>query len=121
MTEPSHPSPVRLLKYGLNPQQGNASLEFADGVEWLRVLNGTLGYINVLDALKAWQLARELGRVFGRAAAASIKHVHPAGAAVAAPEVSDGIVAPGYAPAALQILRRKKTPTSPAACRTPTP
>src|SRR4030095_3916938 len=76
---------VRPLRYGLNPQQGDASFEFADDVEWLRVLNGTLGYINVLDALKAWQLARGLGRGFPRPAAASIKHVHPAGAAVAGP------------------------------------
>jgi phosphoribosylaminoimidazolecarboxamide formyltransferase/IMP cyclohydrolase len=77
--------PARPLRYGLNPQQGDASFDFADDVEWLRVLNGTLGYINVLDALKAWQLARDLGRVFRRPAAASIKHVHPAGAAVAGP------------------------------------
>jgi len=60
-------------------------LEFVGGVEWIRVLNGALGYINILDAIKAWNLARELGRVFGRPAAASIKHVHPAGAAVASP------------------------------------
>jgi phosphoribosylaminoimidazolecarboxamide formyltransferase / IMP cyclohydrolase len=84
MTDPSHAPQIRSLKYGLNPQQGDASLDFADGREWLRVLNGTLGFINTLDALKAWYLARELGCVFGRAAAASIKHVHPAGAAIAA-------------------------------------
>ena len=83
MTEPSDPSAVRPLKYGINPQQGAASLEFANGVDWLRVLNGALGYINVLDALKAWEIARELGRALESPAAASIKHVHPAGAAVA--------------------------------------
>ncbi|HKG93657.1 MAG TPA: phosphoribosylaminoimidazolecarboxamide formyltransferase [Gemmatimonadaceae bacterium] len=83
MTEPPRPSRRQPLKYGLNPQQSDASLDFADGVEWLRALNGTLGYINVLDAAKAWQLARELGRAFERPAAASIKHVHPAGAALA--------------------------------------
>jgi AICAR transformylase/IMP cyclohydrolase PurH len=150
------------LKYGLNPHQLDASLEFPEGREWLRVINGTIGYMNVLDALRAWGLASELGRAFGHPAAASIKHVHPAGAAIAAPiddafarahllpadlspiaaayararagdrvasfgdfigasapidesaarliagEVSDGIVAPGYDPEAVRILRAKK-------------
>jgi phosphoribosylaminoimidazolecarboxamide formyltransferase/IMP cyclohydrolase len=73
------------LKYGINPHQRDAALSFPDGREWLRVLNGSLGYINVLDALRAWHLATELGRAFGRPAAASVKHVHPAGAAIAAP------------------------------------
>ena len=154
---------VNPLKYGLNPQQGDASFAFAADAEWLRVLHGTLGYMNVLDAAKAWQLARELGLAFNRPAATSIKHVHPAGAALASPideafqlahllakdewsplatayararagdrvasfgdfigvsetvdescarliarEVSDGIVAPGYAPEALRVLREKK-------------
>jgi phosphoribosylaminoimidazolecarboxamide formyltransferase/IMP cyclohydrolase/phosphoribosylaminoimidazolecarboxamide formyltransferase len=84
---PGEPRPpvTRRLKYGLNPQQAEALLSFPDGREWLRVVNGTLGYVNVLDALRAWQLAIELARAFARPAATSVKHVHPAGAAVAAP------------------------------------
>jgi phosphoribosylaminoimidazolecarboxamide formyltransferase / IMP cyclohydrolase len=151
------------LKYGLNPHQGEAHASFPDGTPWLEVLNGQVGYINLLDALKAWLLARELAVTLGSPSAASIKHVHPAGAAIARPldvafrranqlpdedfspiasayararagdrvasfgdfiglsesvdvsaarmiarEVSDGIIAPDYAPEALEILRRKK-------------
>ena len=151
------------LKYGLNPHQGDALARFPDGTPWLEVLNGQVGYINLLDALKAWALARELAATLGSASAASIKHVHPAGAAVARPlddvfraandlpeddlspigtayararggdrtasfgdfiglsetadescarliarEVSDGIIAPDYSPAALEILTKKK-------------
>jgi phosphoribosylaminoimidazolecarboxamide formyltransferase/IMP cyclohydrolase len=73
------------LKYGLNPHQGDAQAAFVGDCEWLRVLNGQVGYINLLDALRAWQLARELAQTFGRPAATSIKHTHPAGAALAAP------------------------------------
>jgi AICAR transformylase/IMP cyclohydrolase PurH len=152
------------LKYGLNPHQGNAAVEFPDGAPWLEVINGQVGYINLLDAIKAWALARELATTLGLPAATSIKHVHPAGAAVAraalddafrtanqladdelspiatacararggdriasfgdfiglseavdescariiAREVSDGIIAPDYAPGAVDILRKKK-------------
>jgi AICAR transformylase/IMP cyclohydrolase PurH len=71
------------LKYGLNPHQTDARASFPDGLEWIRVLNGRVGYINLLDAVRAWTLARELGAEFDAPAAASIKHVHPAGAAVA--------------------------------------
>jgi phosphoribosylaminoimidazolecarboxamide formyltransferase/IMP cyclohydrolase len=73
------------LKYGLNPHQGTAHAAFPDGREWLQVLNGQVGYVNLLDALCAWQLARELADTLGVPAAASIKHVHPAGAALASP------------------------------------
>lgn len=76
------------LRYGCNPHQQSARLSFPGGSAPLRVLNGEPGYINVLDALTGWQLVRELARVTGKAAAASYKHVSPAGAAVAAP-VSD--------------------------------
>jgi phosphoribosylaminoimidazolecarboxamide formyltransferase/IMP cyclohydrolase len=71
------------LKYGLNPHQGDAVAEFSDGHEWLDVLNGQVGYINLLDALRAWTLARELALSLGQPGAASVKHVHPAGAAIA--------------------------------------
>jgi AICAR transformylase/IMP cyclohydrolase PurH len=153
-----------LLKYGLNPHQGDAVAALAAGAEWLEVVNGQVGYINLLDALKAWTLARELATTLGQPSATSVKHVHPAGAAVArepmdnafraanqlggeqlsaiavayararagdriasfgdfiglsepadetgarliAREVSDGIIAPDYTPAALDILRKKK-------------
>jgi AICAR transformylase/IMP cyclohydrolase PurH len=73
------------LKYGLNPHQADAVASFPDGRPWLRVLNGRVGYINLLDALRAWTLARELGTTLGAPSAASIKHVHPAGAAIAGP------------------------------------
>lgn len=150
------------LKYGANPHQSEAFLELPEPSP-LKILNGTPGYINLLDALTAWQLARELKEATGRAAAASYKHVSPAGAAIARPidddfresqflkstdfsevasayvrarggdrlcsfgdvlsvsdtvdvslanflktEVSDLIIAPGYEPKALEVLKRKK-------------
>jgi len=73
------------LEYGLNPHQGDARAAFPDGKPWLEALNGQVGYINLLDALKTWGLARELAKTLGSPSAASIKHVHPAGAAVARP------------------------------------
>jgi phosphoribosylaminoimidazolecarboxamide formyltransferase/IMP cyclohydrolase len=152
------------LKYGCNPHQTPAAVYGAEGSALpFEVLNGTPGYINLLDALNAWQLVRELRAALGLAAAASFKHVSPAGAAVAVPlseplarayevgakaltplalayvrargadpmssfgdfaalsdpvdaataevlrtEVSDGVIAPGYAPDALAVLRAKK-------------
>jgi AICAR transformylase/IMP cyclohydrolase PurH len=152
------------LKYGCNPHQKYAVAESLDPTRApIRVINGAPSYINLLDALNAWQLVREARRATGLAAAASFKHVSPAGAAVAVPlspalammyevegkaltpgalayirargadpkssfgdfaalsdtvdvataeflkgVVSDGIVAPGFEPAALEILRRKK-------------
>jgi phosphoribosylaminoimidazolecarboxamide formyltransferase/IMP cyclohydrolase len=149
------------LKYGCNPHQGNATLGHPDSP--LTLLNGQPGYINLLDALTAWQLVRELAAASGLPAAASFKHVSPAGAAVAGPitpefarsqflkttdlspvasayararggdrmcsfgdalavsetvdaslaellrtEVSDLIIAPGYEPEALEVLKKKK-------------
>jgi len=159
---------VTVLKYGNNPQQKPASvmgLLSPAGPQPMPfdVLSGTPGYINLLDALNAWQLVRELAAATGLPAAASFKHVSPAGAAVYAPvseemlavyeatgkelshtaiaylrsrqadplcsfgdfvaisgtvdlstaqllkiEVSDGIIAGGFEPAALEILRAKK-------------
>jgi len=151
------------LRYGTNPHQKPAQLFTRTGKLPLTVLNGAPGYINLLDALNSWQLVQELKTALGLPAAASFKHVSPAGAAVAVPlseaetkayfvdqmdlsplatayarargadrissygdwialsdtvdvatariisrEVSDGVIAPGYAPEALEILRRKK-------------
>mmetsp|Transcript_18517 Transcript_18517/g.45874 ORF Transcript_18517/g.45874 Transcript_18517/m.45874 type:complete len:625 (+) Transcript_18517:95-1969(+) len=160
-------SPEFKLKYGCNPHQKPAMVLSRLGEKLpFEVLNGTPGYINLLDAANAWQLVKELKEATGLAAAASFKHVSPAGAAVAVPltdveckayevtdatkasltpvslaylrarnadpmcsfgdfsavsdvvdeqtalylkkEVSDGIVAPGYTPEALAILKAKK-------------
>ena len=74
------------LKYGCNPHQKPACLIRKDGGDLpLRVLNGRPGYINFLDALNAWQLVRELREATGLPAAASFKHVSPAGAALGLP------------------------------------
>ncbi|MBS05327.1 MAG: 5-aminoimidazole-4-carboxamide ribonucleotide transformylase [Gammaproteobacteria bacterium] len=149
------------LRYGCNPHQGQASVSHDAGP--LRVRNGAASYINLLDALGAWQLVRELKEVTGKAAAASFKHVSPAGAAISgelserfvrsqflrntdlsdvanayvrarggdrmcsfgdaaavsevvdeslanvlASEVSDLLIAPGFEPAALETLKKKK-------------
>ena len=151
------------LKYGCNPNQNPARVFMEKGPLPFTVLNGTPGYINLLDALNAWQLVRELKEATGLPAAASFKHVSPAGAAVSVPlsktlqkvyfvegidlspvatayvrargadrmssygdfvalsdecdaqtasflqrEVSDGIIAPAYSQAALEILKTKR-------------
>lgn len=151
------------LRYGANPQQAPARVFMpADADLPISVLNGSPGYINLLDALNAWQLVRELKSALNLPAAASFKHVSPAGVAVANPlsdvlkksyfvddelsplatayarargadrlcsfgdfialsdtvdvptakliarEVSDGVIAPAYEPAALEILKAKK-------------
>ncbi len=155
------------LKYGCNPNQKPASIYMRDGSELpITILNGRPGYINFLDALNSWQLVRELKAVFGIPAAASFKHVSPAGAAIGmaldrglkracfvedfpgldesplacayvrargtdrlcsfgdwvalsdvcdvttarliAREVSDGVIAPGYEPEALEVLKGKR-------------
>jgi phosphoribosylaminoimidazolecarboxamide formyltransferase/IMP cyclohydrolase len=152
------------LKYGCNPQQPFASVDPVDpDSEPVRVLNGTPSFINYLDALNAWQLVAEVRQALDLPAAASFKHVSPAGAAVAVelPEdlkrvyevqdreltpaatayvrargadpkssfgdfvalsdvvdeatadflkgvISDGIIAPGYEPGALETLQAKK-------------
>lgn len=72
------------LRYGCNPHQQFARIVTGDD-QPLRVLTGAPSYINVLDALGAWQLARELKDATGLPGAASFKHVSPAGAAVAKP------------------------------------
>ena len=153
------------LKYGCNPNQKPSRIYMKDGSDLpVTVLCGKPGYINFLDALNSWQLVRELKEATGLPAAASFKHVSPAGAAVGLPlsevdkqiyfvddegelspiacayirargadrmssygdwaalsdvcdertaryikhEVSDGIIAPGYTPEALEILSAKK-------------
>lgn len=153
------------LKYGCNPNQKPSRIYREQGELPLKVLNGKPGYINFLDALNGWQLVKELKEATGLAAAASFKHVSPAGAAVGLPlsltekkiywvddmdmeftplanayarargadrmssfgdfislsdvcdtatariikrEVSDGVIAPGYEPEALEILKAKK-------------
>ena len=151
------------LKYGCNPNQKPARVFMERGELPFVVLNGTPGYINLLDALNGWQLVKELRAVSGISAAASFKHVSPAGAAVGLPlsdtlrqiyftgdaelsplaaayarargadrmssfgdfialsdqcdeatarliakEVSDGVIAPGYDGAALELLKSKK-------------
>ena len=151
------------LRYGINPHQSPATAS-AIGQWSFEVLNGQPGYINLLDAMSAWNLVRELRQALDQPAAASFKHVSPAGAAIGLPiserlarayeveklelspvasayvrarggdlvsaygdfaavsdvvdeslarflrrEVSDGIIAPGYEPAALEILRKKKS------------
>src|SRR5437867_4323133 len=164
MNAPSVNERELALRYGVNPHQTPARAIARGDRLPLRVLAGAPSYVNVLDALAAWQLVRELDRGLGLPAAASFKHVSPAGAAVAIPldddardaalvprdaelsplacafarargadrlasfgdiaalsercdmptarllarEVSDGIVAPGYEPDALGLLRRKK-------------
>ena len=73
------------LKYGCNPNQVPARLFVAEGELPFEVLNGRPGYINFLDALNGWQLVRELRRTLAMPAAASFKHVSPAGAALGIP------------------------------------
>ena len=78
-----------MLKYGCNPNQKPSKIFMQDGKELpVEVLNGKPGYINFLDAFNSWQLVRELKAATGLPAAASFKHVSPAGAAVAT-ELSD--------------------------------
>ena len=151
------------LKYGCNPNQRPARIFMEEGELPLEVLNGKPGYINFMDALNSWQLVRALKKATGLPAAASFKHVSPAGAALGlplsdverkiyfapegplspiacayirargadrlcsfgdwaalsdtcnadtaralAPEVSDGVIAPGYTDEALSILKAKK-------------
>ncbi len=154
------------LKYGCNPNQTPSRIFMQEGELPITVLNGRPGYINFMDAFNSWQLVSELKRALGKPAAASFKHVSPAGAAVAgelsdtlkkiyfvddlelsplasayamargadrmssygdfialsdvcdlptakmiAREVSDGIIAPGYEPEALEVLKSKRKGT----------
>ena len=156
------------LKYGCNPNQKPARIFMQDGELPITVLNGRPGYINFLDAFNSWQLVKELKDAGKMPAAASFKHVSPAGAAIGLPlsdvlkkiyfvddiqlplspiacayarargadrmssygdfialsdvcdevtallikrEVSDGVIAPGYTPEALEILKEKRKGT----------
>ena len=114
------------LKYGCNPNQKPARVIVESGDLPITVVNGRPGYINLLDALNGWQLVKELKEATGLPAAASFKHVSPAGmssfgdfislsdkcdkatALLVKKEVSDGIIAPGYDDDALEILKAKK-------------
>ena len=78
------------LRYGCNPHQTPARAFTPSGDLPFTVLNGAPGYINLLDALNSWQLVKELRQVLNLPAAASFKHVSPAGAAVSTP-LSDAL------------------------------
>jgi phosphoribosylaminoimidazolecarboxamide formyltransferase/IMP cyclohydrolase len=101
------------LKYGCNPHQGFASAEAIEpGRAPIEILNGNPSYINLLDALNACQLVREAREATGLAAAASFKHVSPAGAAVACelpPALAQAYEVPGekLTPAALAYVRAR--------------
>ena len=73
------------LKYGCNPNQKPAEIRSVTGKLPFKVLNGNPGYINFMDALNSWQLVRELKNALDMPAAASFKHVSPAGAAIGLP------------------------------------
>ena len=73
------------LKYGCNPNQKPSRIFVTEGELPIEVLNGRPGYINFLDALNSWQLVKELKEATGMPAAASFKHVSPAGAAIGLP------------------------------------
>jgi len=74
-----------VLRYGCNPHQVPARIYSKKGALPFNVLNGSPGYINMLDTLNSWQLVRELKQVLNLPAAASFKHVSPAGAAIGIP------------------------------------
>src|SRR5574344_1807264 len=73
------------LKYGCNPNQKPSRIYMTEGELPIEVLNGKPGYINFLDAFNSWQLVKELKAATKLPAAASFKHVSPAGAAVGLP------------------------------------
>lgn len=73
------------LRYGANPHQKPAAAFNKDRPLPFKVLNGAPGYINLLDSLNAWPLVKELKQALGLPAAASFKHVSPAGAAIGVP------------------------------------
>ena len=78
------------LKYGCNPNQKPSRVYMKSGELPFKVLNGKPGYINLLDAMNSWQLVQELKEATSLPAAASFKHVSPAGDAVAVP-LSDAL------------------------------
>ena len=71
------------LRYGCNPHQVPARVYMEDGNLPFEILNGSPGYINLLDAFNSWQLVKELKSALNLPAATSFKHMSPAGAAVA--------------------------------------
>lgn len=77
------------LRYGANPHQKPAAAYVNEGNLPFKVLGGAPGYINLLDALNAWPLVKELKQALGKPAAASFKHVSPAGAAIGLPLTED--------------------------------
>ncbi|KAG5664144.1 hypothetical protein KAF25_006729 [Fusarium avenaceum] len=77
------------LRYGANPHQKPAAAYVSEGNLPFKVLCGSPGYINLLDALNAWPLVKELKKALGKPAAASFKHVSPAGAAIGLPLTED--------------------------------
>ena len=79
-----------ILKYGCNPHQGQAELKSVNGELPFVILNGNPGYINFMDAFNSWQLVKELKTALNMPAAASFKHVSPAGAAIGLP-ISDDL------------------------------
>ena len=97
------------LKYGCNPNQKPSRIYMSDGKELpIKVINGRPGYINFLDALNSWQLVKELKAATGVPAAASFKHVSPAGAAIGLP-LSDTLKR-------IYFVDDVKIPLSPLAC-----
>ena len=96
------------LKYGCNPNQKPSRIYMEEGELPIEVLNGRPGYINFLDALNSWQLVRELKEATGLPAAASFKHVSPAGAAVGLP-IDDTL-------AHIYFVDDVKIPLTPIAC-----
>lgn len=96
------------LKYGCNPNQKPSRICMEDGELPLKVINGRPGYINFLDALNSWQLVKELKAATGMPAAASFKHVSPAGAAIGLP-LSDTLKK-------IYFVDDVKLPLSPLAC-----
>ena len=96
------------LKYGCNPNQKPSRIFITEGELPIEVLNGRPGYINFLDALNSWQLVKELKEATGLCAAASFKHVSPAGAAVGLP-LSDTLKK-------IYFVDDVKIPLSPIAC-----
>ena len=96
------------LKYGCNPNQKPSRIYMEDGELPLKVINGRPGYINFLDALNSWQLVKELKAATGMPAAASFKHVSPAGVAIGLP-LSDTLKK-------IYFVDDVKLPLSPLAC-----
>jgi phosphoribosylaminoimidazolecarboxamide formyltransferase/IMP cyclohydrolase len=85
-----------IMRYGCNPHQVPARAFMMEGTLPFQVLNGSPGYINLLDALNSWQLVKELKQTLNLPAAASFKHVSPSGAAVGLP-LSDALKAAYFA------------------------